>query len=100
MDDCEFHNYIDVTIRSTLSDHSMSTYYMEKMVEVVTADDDEEDDNDSDNDTDADDDDEEDESDDEANLAQASEAESSVQYDSDEWEQWYVDHPEERPAAG
>ena len=42
---------------------------------------------------------EEDESDDEANLAQASEVESSVQYDSDEWEQRYVDHPEERPAA-
>ena len=37
--------------------------------------------------------------DEEANLAQALEEaeEESVQYDSDEWERWYVDHPENRP---
>ena len=27
----------------------------------------------------------------------AEEEEESVQYDSEEWERWYVDHPEDRP---
>ena len=51
-DDSEFHNYIDVTVRSSISEHRVSTHYItepaidevEEVVEVVTADDDEEED--------------------------------------------------------
>ena len=34
---------------------------------------------------------------DEDDAAEEDESEESVQYDSEEWEQWYVDHPEDRP---
>ena len=45
-DDSDFHNYIDVTIRSSISEHRVSPHYttdpvideVEEVVEVVTAD--------------------------------------------------------------
>ena len=72
-DDIDFYNYIDGTIRSSISDHSVSTRYstkpvideVEEVVEVVIADADEEEDDDDEEDVS---DDEDDDSDDEAAI--------------------------------